>query len=100
MKTIAPKFAEHARSRNANAEQICANAEEFKVCTVCLSIAFQRAGTCPICRSYRWYYSAEAVRLVARIMQQSPFPFTAGTVPRFIVEPPTGFEPDGTPALN
>jgi hypothetical protein len=82
MKTVEQKFATHARLRFDQAEAICAKADQFKVCSCCLSISFQRAPLCPLCHGYLWYESADAVKLVARLTQRSAVPFTAGVAPR------------------
>jgi hypothetical protein len=84
----AKKFARHAQYRRKNSEHIYANAEEFKVCSNCLSIAFQRAPLCPICHSYRWYNDPEVVKLIALVTSRAALPFTAGVVPRFKHEQP------------
>jgi len=83
---IAELKALHLASRIANSAKICAAPEEFKVCWVCLSIAYQRAPLCPVCHSYRFYESADAVRVVAGMTERVAFPVTAGTVPRFVRE--------------
>jgi hypothetical protein len=80
------KFAEHARRRRQNSESIYVNATEFKVCSVCLSTSYQRARLCPFCRSYRWFYSPEVVKMIALVTEGSVVPFTAGVAPRFLPE--------------
>jgi hypothetical protein len=87
---LAKKFAQHARYRRKNSEHIYANPEDYKVCSNCLSTAFQRAPVCPICHSYRWYYDTEVVKLIALVTSRSALPFTAGVVPRFKHEQPKG----------
>ena len=72
----------HLASRRATSAKICAAPQDYKVCWVCLSIAFKRAGHCPICGAHRFYESPEAVRVVAGLMEKFAFPVTAGTVPR------------------
>lgn len=82
MKSFPKKFAEYARLRAANAERIFASAEDFKVCSFCFSISLKRAAICPLCHGYRWHEDAPAVKLIAKITQLSPLPFTAGVAPR------------------
>jgi hypothetical protein len=73
----------HLAARRATSAKICEAPEDYKVCWVCLSIAFKRAPTCPICRAYRFYESPDALRVVTSLMDRVAFPVTAGTVPRF-----------------
>jgi hypothetical protein len=76
----------HEASRIATSAKIRSAPEDYKVCWVCLSIAYQRAPLCPVCHAHRFYQSADAVRVVAGMMEQVAIPVTAGTVPRFIAQ--------------
>jgi hypothetical protein len=76
------QLAEHLRRRRAIGEKICAEATEFKVCAMCFSISYKQDALCQFCRGYRWFYSTDAVRMLARYMQQFPIPFTAPVAPR------------------
>jgi hypothetical protein len=78
----AKKFALHAQFRRKNSEHIYANAEDYKVCSNCLSTAFQRAPVCPICHSYRWYKDQEVVKMIALVTEGTVLPLTAGVAPR------------------
>ena len=73
----------HFAARIQKSAKICAAPQEYKVCWHCLSVAYKRASICPVCHAHRFYESADAVRVVARLMEQVPFPVSAGTVPRF-----------------
>ena len=79
----AQMLARHHARRRDNAQKICEAPDEFKVCGTCGSIAYKRAATCPLCRAYRWVKAPDAVVAVACYTARFPFPFTAGTVPRF-----------------
>jgi hypothetical protein len=53
------------------------------VCSQCLSISYKAASVCPLCHSYRFCTSPEAVRVVAEVMKGFASPVTAGVVPRY-----------------
>jgi hypothetical protein len=75
--------ARYFAARRATSAKICESPEDYKVCWHCLSIAYKRASICPICQAHRFYESADAVRVVAGMMERVAFPVSAGTVPRF-----------------
>jgi hypothetical protein len=75
-------FLQHLARRRAKATRFATNPERYKVCAQCWSIAPLREGVCRICGTYRWDKSLERVREVAEMIGRSPFPVTAGTVPR------------------
>lgn len=54
----------------------------FKVCNQCRSISFKEVGLCKICGSYSFNESPEEVTETAKLMGSTPFPVTAGVVPR------------------
>ncbi len=76
----------HLKHRRAKIDLILASPNDYKVCCHCLSISFQCAGYCQLCRGYRWINSAEAVIAVATFMKTSPLPRTAGFAPRLPTE--------------
>src|SRR5262249_6104833 len=70
-------------ARRTKADQIIANAPLFKVCDQCRCIMRKHAGKCAVCGAYRFREEVASVRAIAKKTKQSPFPLTAGTVPRF-----------------
>jgi hypothetical protein len=77
------EIAFHWAARRAKADQIIANAANFKVCDTCWAIIRTHAGKCAVCGAYRFREGVASVRAIAEMTKQSPFPLTAGTVPRF-----------------
>jgi hypothetical protein len=69
--------------RRHQADYILAEPHLYKVCDQCRSISYITYGLCPICHCYRWDSSPEFVITTANIIGSTPFPLTAGTVPRF-----------------
>ncbi len=74
--------ARHLAQRQEGISTIILEAERFKLCTQCLSIAFKRARICPICRAYRFTEDRTMIEITAGIIAKHPFPLTRGTVPR------------------
>ncbi len=68
--------------RGAQAWVIEQEAEKYKVCSQCLSIAFKRAPVCPVCKAYRWKENPSAVTVVSWMMRKHPWPVTSGLPPR------------------
>jgi hypothetical protein len=75
-------YRRHLARRAAISDEISGSPEKFKACAQCLSVSHLSTRTCPICGTYRWYYSAEAITVIAALMRKNPFPVTAGVVPR------------------
>jgi hypothetical protein len=86
MKSVSSKFANHARLRRENAQRVCAEPGEYKICVGCLSIFFRVASLCAFCKGYRWHYDPEVVKLIAGITEHSALPFTAGVAPRLVLK--------------
>ena len=74
----------HAAHRRQRQAEICAEASLHKVCEQCLSISRITARHCFLCGAYSWLTSVEDVIRTAEVFGSSPFPFTAGTVPRLL----------------
>ena len=72
----------HRAARAEWAARFIAEPHKFKVCTQCLSISMAAAGLCLVCGTYRFDCRPERVIEIATIIGSTPFPFTAGTVPR------------------
>ena len=72
--------------RRRQAHAALAKLHLYKVCDQCRSISFKTCGLCPICHGYRWDESRETLIETANIIGTTPFPLTAGTVPRFSTE--------------
>ena len=68
--------------RQKLAERFLTTPREFKVCDCCQSIWKVTATGCHLCGSYRWRTSEAEVVAIAKIICATPFPFTAGVVPR------------------
>jgi hypothetical protein len=73
----------HWTARRTKADQIIANATNFKACDQCWAIMRKHAGMCAVCGAYRFREEVASVRTIAEMTKHSPFPVTAGTVPRF-----------------
>jgi hypothetical protein len=73
--------------RRRPADAALAKLRLYKVCDQCRSISFRTCGLCPICHGYRWDESREGLIETAKIIGTTPFPLTAGTVPKFGKEP-------------
>ncbi len=76
----------HLAARQKRAEQIIVEVDRFKVCDQCRSISYKHVSTCSVCGAYRFTEEAETVRATAKEMGSNPFPVTAGTVPRLVLE--------------
>ena len=63
--------------------QFLENPDNYKVCKQCNSIVFVRSRVCQLCGCYRFDYTRAGVECISRIIGNSPFPFTAGVVPRY-----------------
>ena len=72
----------HLNRRRLKAIKIVVNAEQFKVCDQCSSIAVKNARVCPLCGAYRFDESIATVRRVANFSGTCPFPLTSAFVPR------------------
>jgi hypothetical protein len=72
----------HLNNRRRRMEAILANIQGFKVCETCRSISKKEVGLCCICHAYRWEESPDYIKEIAEIIGSTPFPLTAGTVPR------------------
>ena len=71
----------HATIRRRGIQQIIAEPHLYKACDQCRSILFKRAKICCICGAHR-FNEGPVVLATAKEMQLSPFPMTAGIVPR------------------
>ena len=69
--------------RRKQAKTILAEPHLFKACYYCFSISKIACGLCPLCHGYRWDSTLETLIGVANTIASTPFPLTAGTVPRF-----------------
>lgn len=72
----------HFEVRTRHVERILSSPFSYKVCDQCKSISLTTARLCPICHAYRWDSSAETVIETAKHIGKSPFPYSAGVVPR------------------
>jgi hypothetical protein len=72
----------HWAARREKADQIIANATNFKVCDQCRAIMRKHAGMCAICGAYRFREKVASVRAIAEMTKQSPFPLTNAIVSR------------------
>lgn len=72
----------HLAIRTARSAGILSDIANHKVCEVCRSISKLSAAVCPICHAYQWDCNPDSVRETAGIIGSTPFPITAGTVPR------------------
>jgi hypothetical protein len=79
----AAEIAEHQASRREKAARFRASPELYKICDTCWSVALNSEPVCRICGAYRWDTDTQRIRQVAEMIADSPFPLTAGTVPRF-----------------
>lgn len=61
---------------------ILSDIANHKVCDVCRSISKLSAAVCPICHAYQWILDPAYVAETANLIGATPFPITAGTVPR------------------
>lgn len=59
------------------------NAEQYKVCDQCESIARKTAAHCPICHAYRWRYEPAEVRRMAIVLGSRP-PQIVSVLPRYV----------------
>lgn len=75
-------YLQHLGLRRSKAATFIASPADFKVCDQCNSIAAVHSAVCGLCGAYRFDDSPERVVEVARLMMETAFPFTAGTVPR------------------
>jgi hypothetical protein len=83
-----PEFQQRClEHRRQQADAVLAEPHLYKVCDQCRSISFRTCGLCPICHGYRWDESREALIETAKTIGTTPFPLTAGTVPKFGKEP-------------
>jgi hypothetical protein len=73
----------HWTFRRARAIGILAEPHDHKVCDQCRSVSRKSARICPICGTYRFHSSKRIVVKVAKLIRASPFPYSAGVVPRF-----------------
>jgi len=87
-------IAVYASRRREASDRIINSADQFMVCSQCLSIAYRRASVCPVCKSYRFCTSPEVVRVVAEVMKGFAFPVTAGVVPRYVGVASASEEPE------
>jgi RNA polymerase subunit RPABC4/transcription elongation factor Spt4 len=72
----------HLAHRQKASLEIRSSPASYKVCRICLSIAWKQAPLCPICHAHGFYESEQAVWVVATLTEKVAFPKTAGTVPR------------------
>ncbi len=72
----------HLARRQEMSARIIASPEDFKLCGLCLSIAYKHSEKCSICGAYRFHENPVVVQGVARVMMRFAFPVTAGVVPR------------------
>ena len=75
-------LARHAEARRTAFAHISAVPERFKVCTQCHSTSYRHAAVCFICGAYRFDEQVDHIAVTAIVAGRSPFPFSAGTVPR------------------
>jgi recombinational DNA repair protein RecR len=72
----------HFDLRKSHVQRILEAPETYMVCTQCQSISKRTARLCPICAAYRWDHSLERIVETAKHIGRSPFPYSAGVVPR------------------
>ena len=73
---------QHLLRRRKLAESFIAYPHLFKACDCCQSMSAVMERICRLCGAYRWRTVAAEVVAIAEVIGNSPFPFTAGVVPR------------------
>jgi hypothetical protein len=76
-------FQQSCDNRKAVADEVLREPFRFHVCETCLSITERTRGLCPNCHAYRFNFNIENVIFAARIVFNTPYPLTEGTIPRF-----------------
>ena len=74
----------HLNHRRNQAAAIKAEPHLYKVCDQCRSISYRTCNLCPVCHGYRWVLDEQWLLDTANIVGSTPFPLTAGVVPRFL----------------
>lgn len=62
--------------------EMLSKAGECKACDQCRSVFSKDIGICRFCGAYRFNERPAVVRATLKIMLKSPFPVSAGVVPR------------------